>query len=218
MKLFSIIFIALVAVASALPVSDDLELPDLLTDDSNAVSDLQASVLDAQRASEHQASKAMAAIVLHQNEHPMSKSMAKVLLQQNEQKSSKAMAKVLLHQSPEKSLFAPTNDVSLSVGNGYVRANADLSQYSFSSCHGGDAPGQGHCRPQIDSPQVRFCFACGPCVERQCMWRLLPSRAGRRSLSKVVGCPLTSRLRRALPVCFYRAVAAAAAAIRFEAQ
>jgi hypothetical protein len=99
-----------------------------------------------------------------------------------------------------------------------LRANPSINQYSFSSCHGGDAPGQGHCRPQIDSPQVRFCFACGPCVERQCMWRLLPSRAGRRSLSKVAGCPLTSRLRRALPVCFYRAVTAAAAAIRFDAQ
>jgi len=179
MKLFSIIFIALVAVASALPVSDDLELPDLLTDDSNAVCDLQASVLDAQRASEHQASKAMAAILLHQNNHATSKSMTKILLEQkqNEQKSSKAMAKALLQQSTEKSVVASTNDVSLSVGNGYARANAELSQYSFSSCWNGDAVGHGHCRPQIDSPQVRFCFARGPCVEWQCMWRLLPSRA-----------------------------------------
>jgi hypothetical protein len=64
MKLFSIIFIALVAVASALPVSDNLELSDRLTDDSNDISDLQASVLDAQQASEHQASKAMASILL----------------------------------------------------------------------------------------------------------------------------------------------------------
>ena len=100
----------------------------------------------------------------------------------------------------------------------FLRANADLSQYSFSSCWNGDAVGSGHCRPQIDSPQVRFCFACGPCVELQCKWCLLPSRAGRRSLGEVAGCPLTSWPRRALPVCFCRAVAAAAAAIRFEAQ
>ena len=204
MKLFSIIFIALVAVASALPVSDNLELSDLLTDDSNDISDLQASVLDAQQASEHQASKAMASIFLHQNEHPMSQVMSKVLLQQNEQKLSKAMA--------------ATNDLSLSVGNGYTRANADISQYSFSSCHAGDKPGSGHCRPQIDSPQVSFCFTFGLCVEWQCMWCLLPSRAGRLSPRAVAGCPLISRLRRAWPVCFCRAVAAAAAAVRFEAQ
>ena len=100
----------------------------------------------------------------------------------------------------------------------FLRANADISQYSFSSCHNGDAPGNGHCRPQIDSPQVRICFACGLCVEWQCMWWLLPSRAGRRSPRAVAGCPLISRLRRAWPVCFCRAVAAAAAAVRFEAQ
>ena len=39
----------------------------------------------------------------------------------------------------------------------YMRANAALNQYTFSSCHGGDAPGNGHCRPQIDSPQVSLC-------------------------------------------------------------
>jgi hypothetical protein len=35
----------------------------------------------------------------------------------------------------------------------FLRANPSINQYSFSSCHGGDAPGQGHCRPQIDSVQ-----------------------------------------------------------------
>ena len=38
-----------------------------------------------------------------------------------------------------------------------LRANPSLNQYTFSSCHGGDAPGNGHCRPQIDSPQVSWC-------------------------------------------------------------
>ena len=100
----------------------------------------------------------------------------------------------------------------------FLRANPDISQYSFSSCHAGDKPGSGHCRPQIDSPQVSFCFTFGLCVEWQCMWCLLPSRAGRLSPRPVAGCPLTSRLRRAWPVCFCRAVTAAAAAVRFEAQ
>ena len=35
-----------------------------------------------------------------------------------------------------------------------IRANPLISQYIFSSCWGGDAPNSGHCRPQIDSPQV----------------------------------------------------------------
>jgi len=34
-----------------------------------------------------------------------------------------------------------------------LRANPSINQYAFSSCHAGDAPGNGHCRPQIDSPQ-----------------------------------------------------------------
>ena len=38
-----------------------------------------------------------------------------------------------------------------------LRANPSINQYTFSSCHGGDAPGSGHCRPQIDSPQVSWC-------------------------------------------------------------
>ena len=39
----------------------------------------------------------------------------------------------------------------------YMRASPSINQYTFSSCHGGDAPGNGHCRPQIDSPQVSWC-------------------------------------------------------------
>ena len=39
----------------------------------------------------------------------------------------------------------------------YMRANPSINPYAFSSCHGGDAPGNGHCRPQIDSPQVSWC-------------------------------------------------------------
>ena len=39
----------------------------------------------------------------------------------------------------------------------YMRANPSINQYTFSSCHAGDAPGNGHCRPQIDSPQVSWC-------------------------------------------------------------
>ena len=39
----------------------------------------------------------------------------------------------------------------------YMRANPSINQYAFSSCHAGDAPGNGHCRPQIDSPQVSWC-------------------------------------------------------------
>ncbi len=39
----------------------------------------------------------------------------------------------------------------------YMRANPSINHYAFSSCHGGDAPGNGHCRPQIDSPQVSWC-------------------------------------------------------------
>ena len=38
----------------------------------------------------------------------------------------------------------------------YLRFNPSISQYIFSSCHAGDAPGSGHCRPQIDSVQVPF--------------------------------------------------------------
>ncbi len=39
----------------------------------------------------------------------------------------------------------------------YMRANPSINQYAFSSCWSGDAPGSGHCRPQIDSPQVSLC-------------------------------------------------------------
>jgi hypothetical protein len=46
---------------------------------------------------------------------------------------------------------------SIIVDNGYVRANPDISQYSFSSCYAGDPPGYGHCSPQIESPQVSCC-------------------------------------------------------------
>jgi hypothetical protein len=35
----------------------------------------------------------------------------------------------------------------------FSRANPSINQYSFSSCHAGDKPGSGHCRPQIDSDQ-----------------------------------------------------------------
>jgi hypothetical protein len=41
----------------------------------------------------------------------------------------------------------------------YLRYNPSISQYAFSSCWGGDAVGHGHCRPQIDSPQVMACSA-----------------------------------------------------------
>ena len=142
MKLLCIVLVALVVAASALPVSDDLDLPDLLTDDTNEISDLQASVRVAQQASEKQTSEAM----------------ANILLQQTAQESDAASAMQAAaiaqdnHVSP-----TGTTDLSLSVGNDFVRANAALSQYTFSSCHGGDAPGNGHCRPQIDSPQVSWC-------------------------------------------------------------
>ena len=36
----------------------------------------------------------------------------------------------------------------------YFRANPLIDRYAFSSCWNGDAPNSGHCRPQIDSPQV----------------------------------------------------------------
>ena len=39
----------------------------------------------------------------------------------------------------------------------YMRANPSINHYAFSSCWSGDAPGSGHCRPQIDSPQVSLC-------------------------------------------------------------
>ena len=142
MKLLCIVLVALVVAASALPVSDDLDLPDLLTDDTNEISDLQASVRVAQQASEKQTSEAM----------------ANILLQQTAQESDAASAMQAAaiaqdnHVSP-----TGTTDLSLSVGNDFVRANAALNQYAFSSCHAGDAPGNGHCRPQIDSPQVSWC-------------------------------------------------------------
>ena len=142
MKRLCFVLVALVVAASALPVSDDLDLPDLLTDNTNKMSDLQASVLVTQQASEKQASEAMANILLQQTAHESdaaSAMQAEALAQNN-------------HVSPTGS-----TDLSLSVGNNYVRANAALSQYTFSSCHGGDAPGNGHCRPQIDSPQVSWC-------------------------------------------------------------
>ena len=142
MKLLCIVLVALVVAASALPVSDDLDLPDLLTDDTNEISDLQASVLVAQKASEKQTSEAMANILLQQTaqeSHAASAMQAAALAQDN-------------HVSP-----TGTTDLSLSVGNGFQRANAALSQYAFSSCWNGDASGSGHCRPQIDSPQVSWC-------------------------------------------------------------
>ena len=142
MRLLCFVLVALVVAASALPVSDDLDLPDLLTDNTNKMSDLQASVLVTQQASEKQASEAM----------------ANILLQQTAQESDAASAMQAAaiaqdnHVSP-----TGTTDLSLSVGNDFVRANAALNQYAFSSCHAGDAPGNGHCRPQIDSPQVSWC-------------------------------------------------------------
>jgi len=143
MKLLCIVLVALVVAASALPVSNDLDLPDLLTDDTNEISDLQASVLVAQQASEKQTSEAM----------------ANILLQQTAQESdaASAMQAAALAQDHLVSPTTGTTDLSLSVGNNFVRANAALNQYTFSSCHGGDAPGNGHCRPQIDSPQVSWC-------------------------------------------------------------
>jgi len=39
----------------------------------------------------------------------------------------------------------------------YLRYNASISQYAFSSCWGGESVGHGHCRPQIDSPQAMAC-------------------------------------------------------------
>ena len=143
MKLLCIVLVALVVAASALPVSDDLDLPDLLTDDTNEISDLQASVRVAQQASEKQTSEAM----------------ANILLQQTAQESDAASA-MQAAALPQDNLVSPTTgttDLSLSVGNGFQRANAALNQYAFSSCHAGDAPGNGHCRPQIDSPQVSWC-------------------------------------------------------------
>jgi len=41
----------------------------------------------------------------------------------------------------------------------YLRYNPSINQYAFSSCWSGDAPGSGHCRPMLDSPQVPFCDA-----------------------------------------------------------
>jgi hypothetical protein len=142
MKLLCIVLVALVVAASALPVSDDLDLPDLLTDNTNEMSDLQASVLVTQQASEKQASDVMANILLKQTAH--------------ESDAASAMRAAALAQNNHVSPTGST-DLSLSVGSNYVRANAALSQYTFSSCHGGDSPGNGHCRPQIDSPQVSWC-------------------------------------------------------------
>jgi len=39
----------------------------------------------------------------------------------------------------------------------FLRANPSINQYAFSSCYSNDAPGSGHCRPQIDSVQVSCC-------------------------------------------------------------
>ena len=85
--------------------------------------------------------------------------MADILLQQTarESNAASAMQKALLSQSDDQDgdvTLDGSTEMSLEVGNGYVRANAALNQYSFSSCHAGDAPGTGHCRPQIDGPQV----------------------------------------------------------------
>jgi len=103
--------------------------------------------------------------------------------------------------------------------NGYIRANPDISQYSFSSCWGGDAPGYGHCRPQIESPQVSCCRARQFSFECQCLWRSHQSRAGHRRLPTVVGVRLTFRSPHAWAVFYYGAVAAVECSpsiIRFE--
>ena len=148
MKLFSFVLVAMVVAASALPVIKDLDLHDLLTDNTNDISNHNL------KASELEAGQALA--------KKTSKMMANIRLQQAAQESNAAsamQAAALAQKISQDNLVSPasTTDLSLSVGSDYVRANAAINQYSFSSCHAGDAPGNGHCRPQIDSPQVSWC-------------------------------------------------------------
>ena len=63
--------------------------------------------------------------------------------------SNHASARWDVLTTPDQSKLAPVQPK-------YLRFNPSITQYAFSSCHGGDAPSHGHCRPQIDSPQVPF--------------------------------------------------------------
>ena len=53
-------------------------------------------------------------------------------------------------------LTTPDQSKLVPVQPKYLRFNPSITQYAFSSCWAGDATGTGHCRPQIDSPQVPF--------------------------------------------------------------
>ena len=62
------------------------------------------------------------------------------------------------HASARWDVLKTTDQSSLALDQPkFLRANPSINQYAFSSCHAGDAPGSGHCRPQIDSPQVSWC-------------------------------------------------------------
>jgi hypothetical protein len=152
MKLFSFVLVAMVVAASALPVIKDLDLHDLLTDNANDISNhnLKASELEAGQALAKKTSKMMANIRLQQaaqESNAASAMQAAALAQKISEKKS-----LDKHVSP-----TGTTDLSLSVGEDYVRANPSINQYTFSSCYSNDAPNTGHCRPQIDSAQVSCC-------------------------------------------------------------
>ena len=78
-----------------------------------------------------------------------------ILLQQSVQQEAadQAMATAAATQAVSEQVAEPVADVSLAVGNSYVRANPSINQYAFSGCYGNDAPDSGHCRPQINSAQ-----------------------------------------------------------------
>ena len=118
MKLFSFVLVAMVVAASALPVTKDLDLHDLLTDNTNDISNLQASVLDAQQALTKQTSK----------------TMANILLQQTAQESNAAsamQAATLAQKISHDNHVSPTGTTDLSVSGGevYTRANPGINQY-----------------------------------------------------------------------------------------
>jgi len=78
-----------------------------------------------------------------------------ILIQQSVQQEAadQAMATAAATQAVSEQVAEPVADVSLAVGNSYVRANPSINQYAFSGCYGNDAPDSGHCRPQINSAQ-----------------------------------------------------------------
>jgi hypothetical protein len=122
----------------------------MLTDDaSHDAYNVQTSALESQKASEHQASQLMNHVLQKQAEE--------------HSRSAAAMHAAARSQLTKQSFsvddsHAHVEEISLSMTS-FNRAFSSIDQYDFSSCWGNDAVGQGHCRPQIDSPQVLcFCF------------------------------------------------------------